>query len=261
VNRLWLHHFGAGLVTTPDDFGLRSDPPSHPELLDYLAWRFMHDGWSLKKMHRLLMLSSVYQQQSDDNLRHESLDPDNRLLAKANRRRLDFESMRDTILFVADNLDPSFGGRPVDLVKPRDGRFGRSRRTVYGTVDRNDLQALFRIFDFANPDLTTAQRDATTVPQQALFFLNSPFIMDQACTIVSRPLFQRRDLETEQVRYLYQRLYQRDPSAEEIQRGIYFLQGTAASTGSEEPAQKQPLTPQQRYVQVLLMSNELIFVD
>ena len=117
VNRLWLHHFGAGLVTTPDDFGLRSDPPSHPELLDYLAWRFMQDGWSLKKLHRLLMLSSVYQQKSDDNLRHEKLDPDNRLLAKMNRRRLDFESMRDTLLFVAGNLDHSFGGRPVDLLK------------------------------------------------------------------------------------------------------------------------------------------------
>ena len=116
VNRLWLHHFGAGLVTTPDDFGLRSDPPSHPELLDYLAWRFMQDGWSLKNLHRVLMLSSVYQQQSDDNLRHETLDPDNRLLSKMNRRRLDFESMRDTLLFVAGNLDHSFGGRPVDLL-------------------------------------------------------------------------------------------------------------------------------------------------
>ena len=117
VNRVWLHHFGAGLVTTADDFGLRSDPPSHPELLDYLAWRLMQDGWSLKKLHRMLMLSSVYQQKSDDNLRHEKLDPDNRLLAKMNRRRLDFESMRDTLLYVAGNLDHSFGGRPVDLLK------------------------------------------------------------------------------------------------------------------------------------------------
>ena len=119
VNRLWLHHFGAGLVTTPDDFGLRSDPPSHPELLDYLAWRFMQDGWSIKKMHRMLMLSSVYQQKSDDNLRYEKRDPDNRLLSKMNRRRLDFESMRDTLLFVAGELDRSFGGRPVDLLRTR----------------------------------------------------------------------------------------------------------------------------------------------
>ena len=261
VNRLWLHHFGAGLVTTPDDFGLRSDPPSHPELLDYLAWRFMQDGWSLKKLRRLLMLSSVYQQQSDDNLRHEKLDPDNRLLAKANRWRLDFESMRDTLLSVAGNLDYSIGGRPVDLLKQREGSLGSSRRTVYGNIDRNDLPALFRIFDFANPDLTTAQRDATTVPQQALFFLNSLFVMEQACTMVNRAPFQRLDDEKERVRTLYQRVYQRDPSAEELQRGLRFLQSTPASTGTGEPIRKQPLTPQERYVQILLMSNELMFVD
>ena len=159
VNRLWLHHFGAGLVTTPDDFGLRSDPPSHPELLDYLAWRFMHDGWSLKKLHRVLMLSSVYQQKSDDSLRQESLDPDNRLLAKMICRRLDLESMRDTLLFVAGDLDHSLGGRPVALLKQRQlnpkGSFGSgtddqerysNRRTVYGVIDRNDLLPFLRIF-------------------------------------------------------------------------------------------------------------------
>ena len=260
VNRLWLHHFGAGLVTNPDDFGLRSDPPSHPELLDYLAFRFMQDGWSLKNLHRLLMLSSAYQQESDNKLRNETLDAENRLLSKMNRRRLDFESMRDTLLFVAGNLGQSFGGRPFDLLKPRDGRY-MSRRTVYGAIDRDDLPALFRAFDFANPDLSTAQRDSTTVPQQSLFFLNSPFVMEQACTAVNRPEFQRLDDETKLVRYVYQRLYQRDPSAEEIQRGLRFLQGASASTGVLEPIQKQPLTPEQRYAQVLLMSNELMFVD
>lgn len=259
VNRLWLHHFGAGLVTTPDDFGLRSDPPSHPELLDYLAWRFVQDGWSLKKLHRLLMLSSAYQQKSDDNLRYEKLDPDNRLLAKMNRRRLDFESMRDTLLFAAGNLDASFGGRPVDLIKQQGG--SGSRRTVYGTIDRNDLPTLFRIFDFANPDLSTAQRDATTVPQQALFFLNSPFVTEQAHTMVSQPSFQRLSDETGLIRYLYQRVYQRDPSAEEIKRGLHFLHGTVASTGAEGLIRKQPLSLQERYVQVLLMSDELMFLD
>ncbi len=264
VNRLWLHHFGAGLVTTPDDFGLRSDPPSHPELLDYLAWRFMQDGWSLKKLHRLLMLSSVYQQKSDDDLRHEKLDPDNRLLAKTNPRQLDFESMRDTLLSVAGNLDDSFGGRPVDLFKrgTANQQPYSNRRTVYGVIDRNDLLALFRIFDFANPDITTAQRDATTVPQQALFFLNSPFVMEQACKMVNRPPFQRLDDETKRVRYLYQLVYQRDPSADEIQLGLRFLQAKSASTDfKEQTHEQQPLTPWERYGQVLLMSNELMFVD
>ena len=153
VNRVWLHHFGAGLVTTPDDFGLRSDPPSHPELLDYLAWRLMQDGWSLKKLHRMLMLSSVYQQKSDDNLRHEKLDPDNRLLAKMNRRRLDFESMRDTLLYVAGNLDHSFGGRPVDLLKrgTANKQAFSNRRTVYGVIDREQLACLVPDLRFCQP--------------------------------------------------------------------------------------------------------------
>jgi hypothetical protein len=260
VNRLWLHHFGAGLLTTPDDFGLRSDPPSHPELLDYLAWRFMQDGWSIKKMHRLLMLSSVYQQESDDNLRYQKRDPDNRLLAKMNRRRLDFESMRDTLLFVAGNLDRSFGGRPVDLLKrgSADQQSYSNRRTVYGVIDRNDLLPLFRIFDFANPDMTTAQRDTTTVPLQALFFLNSSFVMGQACQMVNRPPFQRLDDETERIRYLYQLLYQRDPSPDEIRRGLRFLLAESASIDIKD---ERSLTTWERYGQVLLMSDELIFVD
>jgi mono/diheme cytochrome c family protein len=264
VNRIWLHHFGAGLVTTPDDFGLRADPPSHPELLDYLAWRFMEDGWSLKKLHRMLMLSSVYQQKSDDNLRYAKLDPDNRLLAKANRRRLDCESMRDTLLVVADNLDDSFGGRPVELLKrgTANQQSYSNRRTVYGLIDRNDLLAWLRIFDFANPDIRNAQRDATTGPQQALFFLNSSFVMEQACKMVNRPLFQRLDDDTKRIRHLYQLVYQRDPSADEIRLGLRFIQVNSASTDLKEQAhEQQPLTPWERYAQVLLMSNELMFVD
>ena len=124
------------------------------------------------------------------------------------------------------------------------------------------MLALFRIFDFANPDMTTAQRDTTTVPLQALFFLNGPFVMEQACKMVSRPHFQRLDDETERIRHLYQLVYQRDPSADEIRRGIQFLQADSASTDLEERSREQrPLTPRERYCQVLLMSNELMFVD
>ena len=265
VNRVWLHHFGAGLVTTPDDFGLRSDPPSHPELLDFLAWRFMQDGWSLKKLHRMLIISSVYQQKSDDDLRHERLDPENRLMAKMNRRRLDFESMRDTLLYVAGNLDHSFGGRPVDLLRrgSANKQAFSSRRTVYGVIDRDNLLALFRTFDFANPDITTAQRGATTVPLQALFFLNSPFVMEQACKLIKQPVCQRLDDDDAQrIRDLYQLVYQRDPGADEIQTGLQFLQATSAATDLVAQAHEQaPLTPWERYAQVLLMSNELLFVD
>ena len=118
---------------------------------------------------------------------------------------------------------------------------------------------MFRIFDVANPDITTAQRDATIVPQQALFFLNGPFVMEQACKMVNRPAFKRLDDETKRVRYLYQLVYQRDPSAKEIQLGLRFLQAKPASTDLKE--QTQSLTPWERYAQILLMSNELMFVD
>ncbi len=283
VNRVWIHQFGVGLVTTPDDFGLRSDPPSHPELLDYLAWRFVHDGWSLKKLHRLLMLSSVYQQKCDDNLSHEKLDPDNRLLAKANRRRLDLESMRDTLLFVAGKLDRSLGGRPVALqMQPQLNKKGgfssgmgsqqpySNRRTVYGLVDRNDLLPLFRIFDFANPDLSTAQRDTTTVPQQALFFFNSPFAMQMACSLAARADFQLFAETSHRVQYVYQQVLQRDPTADEIELAIRFLaaEELAASSPAEQSATDssargglRPLRPWERMVHVLLMSDELMFVD
>ena len=121
---------------------------------------------------------------------------------------------------------------------------------------------MFRIFDFANPDITTAQRDATTVPQQALFFLNSPFVMEQACKMVNRPTFQRLDDETKRIRYLYQLVYQRDPTADEIQLGLRFLQAKSALADlKEQTHEQQPLTPWERYGQVLLMSNELMFVD
>ena len=137
-----------------------------------------------------------------------------------------------------------------------------NRRTVYGVIDRNDLLALFRTFDFANPDITTAQRDATTVPQQSLFFLNSPFVMEQACKLVNRPALQRLDDETKRIRHLYQLVYQRDPTADEIQLGLRFLQARSASADlKEQTDEQQPLTPWERYGQVLLMSNELMFVD
>lgn len=282
VNWVWLHHFGAGLVTTASDFGLRSDPPSHPELLDYLAWRFMADGWSLKKLHRLLMLSSVYQQKSDNKLRYEKQDPDNRLLAIMNRRRLDFESLRDTLLFVTGNLDRSFGGRPVYLVpqprvSPQDGAGGgetieppplSTRRSVYGFIDRQALPGLFRVFDFADPDATTPVRLETTVPQQALFFLNGTFVMEQAKKMLERPEVKQLHPGTQKIRQLYQLAYQRDPSLEEIRLGLRFIRTQSALFAEENPVAgpKAPTKtklphPWEQYAQVLLMSNELMFVD
>ncbi|MDA7503420.1 PSD1 and planctomycete cytochrome C domain-containing protein [Planctomicrobium sp.] len=264
VNRIWQHHFGAGLVTTPDDFGLRSDPPSHPELLDHLAWRFMNDGWSIKKMHRMILLSSVYQQVSDNQHSNETVDPENRLLSKMNRRRLDFEAMRDTLLFVTGEINSTFGGRPVSLKNPeqKDQHLFSNRRTVYGVIDRNSLLPLFGHFDFANPDLTTAQRDITTVPQQSLFFFNDPFVMQQASNLATRADFQLFDTTEQRIQYVYQQLFQRDPTPNEIEIANQFLSTEESSaTHAIPPSNSRPLRPWERLVHVLLMSNELMFVD
>lgn len=271
VNRIWQHHFGAGLVTTPDDFGLRSDPPSHPKLLDYLAWRFMEDGWSIKKVHRLLMLSSVYQQQSDNQNRNEPQDPENRLLSKMNRRRLDLESMRDTLLFVTGKLDPTIGGRPVALQSddPLHQDSFSKRRTVYGRIDRDNLLSLFGYFDFANPDLSTAQRDITTVPQQSLFFFNDPFVMQQACGLAARADFQLFETTEQRIQFVYQQLFQRDATTAEVKLANRFLAADEAAAALQQNRSPdsgahgvlRPLRPWERFVHVLLMSDELMFVD
>src|SRR5439155_26960960 len=149
VNRVWMHHFGEPLVSTPSDFGVRSTPPTHSELLDYLARTFQHeDGWSLKRLHRRILLSHTYQQASFDRPECRKIDPDNRLLWRAHRRRLDFESMRDMLLAVAGRLDRKMGGRTVDVAGDPLNR----RRTGYGKVGRQDVPGLFRGFDFAVPD-------------------------------------------------------------------------------------------------------------
>src|SRR5205085_2934421 len=138
VNRVWMHHFGDGFVRTPDDLGVQSEPPSHPELLDYLADRFVRDGWSLKRLHKLMLLSSTYQQVSDTSPAYQQKDPDNRLLWRANLRRLDFEAIRDTMLQFSGKLDLTVGGKPVNLT---DEPYSY-RRSVYGYVDRGNLPEL-----------------------------------------------------------------------------------------------------------------------
>lgn len=279
VNRVWLHHFGEGLVTTPDDFGLRSDAPSHPQLLDYLATRFMDEGWSAKKLHRLLMLSRVYRQASDDKLRSEAVDPANRMLSKMNRRRLDFESMRDTLLLVAGNLDQTIGGQAVELTpQPRvelGGAFAgpasdqppSPRRAIYGFIDRQNLPGLLRVFDFADPDTCTGRRYVTTVPQQALFFFNNPFVMQQACSLAARAEFQSLDATDKRVQYLYQQIFQREPTAAELEMAIRYMsieQSEVAATAenfTSAPDNLRSLHPWERFAHVLLMSDELMFVD
>ncbi|MEX2187023.1 MAG: PSD1 and planctomycete cytochrome C domain-containing protein [Pirellulales bacterium] len=253
VNRLWMHHVGQPIVATPSDFGLRSDPPTHPELLDYLADRLRSQGWSLKQLHREIVLSNTYQQQSADRVDATAADPENRLVWRINRRRLEFEPLRDALAAAAGSLDLRQGGPPVDLV----AQPFTTRRAVYGFIDRQDLPGLFRAFDFASPDQSTAQRPQTTVPQQALFLMNSAFVAEQAGRLATRrdiantgvPLAQPV-LPAARIDAMYRSLFGRPPSEQETALGVQFI----AANGSPEVAWT-------RYAQALLMSNEFCFVD
>ena len=299
INRIWQHHFGAGIVTTPDDFGTMSEPPSHPELLDYLATRFQDEGWSIKKLHRLIMLSSVYQQTTTDNPRYAQVDPYNRLLWRANIQRLEFESLRDSLLAIGGSLDRTLYGRPIDLERNLEA----TRRTIYGVVDRSDLLDAFVNFDFANPDMVNGIRHETSVPQQALFLMNSPVVIEQAKKLVALDEFEARTNDTARIEFLYERIYQRLPRQEEIQLGLDFVGQTpltekvagktlvASNSGGpnrlanrqerrqemmeERRAERQggnrpnnvqqkkraPLTGWQEYAHALLQANELSFVN
>ena len=241
VNRVWLYHFGAGLVRTPSDFGKQGERPTHPELLDYLASTFMAGGWSLKKLHRQIMLSAAYQQASDNpdaKMTDKALaaDPENRLLWHMNRHRLELEAMRDSLLCVAGTLDTrAVGGPSVDLWAEPYPR----RRTLYGLIDRQNLPGVYRTFDLASPDATSPQRFVTTVPQQALFFLNSPFVAQQARALAARPELTTSD-DAKRIRALYQVLFGRLPDAEEVALGRQYVHTTP-------PAPPPPATPLWRY--------------
>jgi hypothetical protein len=259
VNRVWGHHFGAAIVRTPSDFGTRCDPPTHPELLDWLALRFVEDGWSLKKLHQRILLSSAWQQGSDDDPRAREMDADNKLLWRQNRQRLDLESMRDSLLSASGALDPEMGGRPVawssafGINMKMEGETIRNtaadadpgqevfskRRTIYIFIDRQNLMGTYRDFDFASPDTHSPQRYSTTVPQQALFMMNSGFAVEQAKTLAGRSEIAGAREGPERVRQIYRVIFQRAPSADEVSLGVRFVQSEAGRAGGpmvESPA-------------------------
>jgi hypothetical protein len=254
VNRLWMHHFGEPMVSTPSDFGTRSTPPSHPLLLDYLAARLQRERWSLKAVHRSIILSSTYQQASFDRPACRQVDPENRLLWRSHRRRLDLEAIRDTLLIVSGRLDRKMGGRPVDVAGDSKNR----RRTVYGMVDRQSLPGVFRAFDFASPDQSAERRPRTTVPQQALFVMNAPFVIEQAKALASRPDVAGADSAEARVVAIYRAVLARPPIAAEVRASLRFLgpRGTGPCTpGSSSLSRIEELA------QVLMMTNEFMFVD
>ena len=235
VNRVWAWHFGAGLVTTPSDFGVRADPPSHPELLDWLAAEFTANGWSLKWLHRQIVLSDAFRRAAGPAA-GSAADPGNRLLGRFPRRRLTFEAWRDSVMAVSGVLEGSVGGRPADLFgEPR-----MTRRTLYGRIDRNDLPGTLRNFDFPSPDTSAAARTESAVPQQALFALNSPLPAAWARALAGRA--------GADVGEMYRRVLLREPTAAERARAAAFLE----TAGDDGPA---------LLAHALLLSNEFAFLE
>ena len=248
VNWAWQHHFGKPLVRTPDDFGTRGQTPTHPQLLDYLASKLTLDGWSLKKLHRRIMLSAVYQQGAIENSNSRIADPDNNLLWRMPRRRLEFEAMRDSMLAVSGELTTKIGGHPFDLLsKPV-----QPRMTIYGFVNRDIVSNFASTFDAANPNSCTATRPETNVPQQTLFALNSDFIQDRAAALASIKEIVSAESDEDRIRTLYQRVYSRLPERDELQLALRYVQDGNANSETNL---------WHRLAHVLLASNEFIFVD
>jgi cytochrome c553 len=293
VNRVWLHLFGEGFVNTPDDFGTMAEKPSHPELLDWLAIRFMDQGWSVKKLIREIMLTSTYQQTSDTNPRYAQIDPNNRLLWRANIRKLEFEALRDSLLAIGGKLDLTVGGKPVNITTEPYS----NRRSVYGYIDRNNVPEVMTHFDFATPDMPTGKRYDTIVPQQALFLMNSPQVIEVTRNLMARKEITAARTPEAKVEALYQVIYQRKPRPEELKLGLEFIKGapvvTAAPSAAVTPVatapagkaakkaiaaktakgkmaepqnkgrtvDRRPLAAWEEYAQALLLANEASYVN
>ena len=249
VNRLWQHHFGRGLVGTASNFGSLGDRPTHPHLLDWLAIRLMDSGWSLKQVHREILQSATYRLASTSTPTHLATDPDNRLLWRMSRNRLDIESWRDAMLAVSGSLDDTIGGPAVDNL------FLASRRTIYAAVHR-DIQTesdkLLRLFDFPNPRTGSGGRNATTIPQQQLFALNSPFVIARARELATRTAAGASS-PADRIAMALRLTVGRPPTRQELVLGRDFLGDTPDRRLNGQ------LSPWEQYCQALLGSNEFLF--
>lgn len=246
VNRIWLAHFGRGLVTTPSNFGQSGERPSHPELLDDLAARFIENGWSLKWLHREIVLSATYRQSSRADGSTSEKDPGNRWLSRMNRRRLDVEAWRDSMLAATGELDLKIGGPSLSLTDAKN-----NRRTIYGTIHRREMSTMLLTHDFPDPTAHSPARQNTTTALQGLYALNGPLILNRAEALARRLARDEQD-DAARIRLAYRLLFSREPSSRETEIGLAFL-------GESKDAARSAAWAQ--YAQVLLASNEFLFVD
>ena len=287
VNRVWMHHFGRGLVATPGDFGRLGEQPSHPELLDWLADEFMRSGWSLKKLHRLLMTSTAYRQSSRRRSELDAVDPDNRLLGRMSIRRLEAETVRDAMLSVSGDLTVKLFGSPIPVtpdetgqiivgVDTRDGA-GRPtgkkvplngeeyRRSVYITVRRTMPLAMLETFDAATLAPNCAIRTPSTVAPQSLMLMNNEFASDQSESLADRVAREAGRVPAAQARLAWRLTLAREPSDAQVQTAVAFLTEHAEQFAAQPADKKNPVTPAQRalssYCQALLISNGFLYID
>ncbi len=253
VNRVWMLHFGKPLVSQPSDFGMQTPRPEQAELLDYLAATFMEEGWSLKKLQRLILNSRTYQQSCTSTPDKDVKDAENALLSRFNRLRLDYEQMRDSTLAACGSLNvANAGGRATPLAAPDVD----TRRSLYLFIDREVQASVPAMFDFANPDIHSPQRSVTTVPQQALFLINSPFIQAQSSKLAATLQASTGGVvDARTIEALYHRVLLRGPKPDEAEMALRFVNSAPPTPA---PAPQSPLA---QLAQVLLIGNEFQFSD
>jgi cytochrome c553 len=248
VNRLWQHHFGQGIVASPDNFGVLGERPTHPELLDYLAVRLVQEGWSIKKMHRLMVLSRTYQMWSRPEEKADGQDPQNQLLHRMPLIRLEGEAIRDSLLAVSGRLDRRMCGPGVApyLTPHMVGRGrpthsgpldGNGRRSIYLNVRRNFLPPLFLAFDYPIPFTTMGKRSVSNVPAQALALMNNPFVLQQAELWARRALVDQNLTVQKRITRLYISAFARPPSAAELEAAVAFLEGQGSKESTAHDLQ------------------------
>ncbi|MGE5191795.1 MAG: DUF1553 domain-containing protein [Deltaproteobacteria bacterium] len=272
VNRVWLWHFGEGLVRSPDNFGTLGERPTHPELLDWLARRFVEQGWSLKALHRLIMLSATYQMSTTANERAMQIDPENRLWWRMNRRRLEAEALRDGLLATTGDLDRTMGGTMLptknhDYVTGTGSRlppnlYDSRRRSVYLPVVRSALYEVFQAFDFADPSVMNGRRDTTTVAPQALFMMNSPLVSQSTRAWAQRIVQGAGPDDAARVQAIYQQAYSRPATATEAARAVQFVEKYhAAQALRGTAAEEARLRAWQSLCRAILSANEFVYIE
>ncbi len=265
VNRIWQQHFGTGLVTTPDNLGQSGAPPSHPQLLEYLAARFIDSGWSIKEVHRLIVQSAVYQQSSVHRQEGFQVDPENKLLWRYPLRRLDAEAIRDSMLSVAGELDGQMFGRYVPTVREEDGNVvveescqGARRRGIYLQQRRTQINSMLALFDAPSMMNTCGQRSKSTVPLQSLVMLNSSFVQNRSASLARRVISEVPEAGISRTEWAFQLVFGRDPEPVEREAAVGFLEKQRGIYNNDNEAEQKAMTD---LCQMLFASNAFLYVE